>query len=199
MRVSFTGRALNTPNLRGYMQKKFEVKLPSQASTPPGDYVVVACPKCGKKTYGVVGQKGKQCPVCRRRFLMPDNANAPGFKTPEAACRYIQAEEAKRAGRRDFAPVTSGFRPATCAPVIARTSKVVTEALPLDAQFTTWARQYFSSLTRINPAGVPTIVVVAAATKAGFSGVDMLIQKAIAAGILARPKSYVIELANQAF
>ncbi len=176
------------------MQKKFKVKLPSQASAPPGDYVVVACPKCGKKTYGVVGQKGKQCPVCRRRFLMPDNANAPRFKTPEAACRYIQAEEAKRAGRMDFAPVASGFRPATCAPVIARTSKVVTEAMSLDAQFTTWARLYLSTVEYNDNTGIPTTVLTAAAIKVGFTSVDKLLEGAIASGLLFRPKPYTIWL-----
>ncbi len=77
------------------MQKKFKVEMPHPAGAPPGEYVVVACPKCGKKTYGLAGQKGKRCPVCRRQFLMPDNVNAPRFKNPEAACRFIQGEEAK--------------------------------------------------------------------------------------------------------
>ncbi len=53
---------------------------------------------CGKKTYGVAGQKGKKCPLCRHQYAMPNGNGVPSFKTPEEACRFIEAEETKRAG-----------------------------------------------------------------------------------------------------
>jgi hypothetical protein len=174
------------------MTKTFSVKLKPELTPLPNSYVVVTCPKCGKNTYGVTGQKGKKCPVCRCQFPMPVGDAAPRFKTPEEACRFIQAEEAKRAGRMDFAPVTSGFRPAACAPVIARTSKVVNETKSLDAQFARWARNYFYSNSSYGRTGIPTATVVAAATKAGFWSADKLVQKAIAGGVLMRPKTYSV-------
>jgi hypothetical protein len=88
--------------------------------------------------------------------------------------------------------VTSGFRPAACAPVIARTSKVVNETKSLDAQFARWARNYFYSKSSYGRTGIPTATVVAAATKAGFWSADKLVQKAIAGGVLMRPKTYSI-------
>ncbi len=178
------------------MPKTFTVKMPQktapQPNIPPDEYVVVACPKCGKKTYGIAGQKGKKCPVCRRQYPMPDAGPAPRFKTPAEACRFIQAEEAKRAGRMDFTPVCGGLCPSSMAPVIARTDKVISEARSLDAQFATWARGYFSAID-VNPSsGIPTTVVVAAAIKAGFTRADGLIEKAVASGILVRPKPYSV-------
>ncbi len=182
------------------MPRIFTVKLPpnsrAQHTIPPGEYVVVTCPKCGKKTYGVAGQKGKKCPVCRRQYAMPDASDLPRFKTPEEACRYMQAEEAKRAGRFDFAPVTGGFRPAACAPMIARTNKVVAETKTLDAQFATWIRQHFPTVTGSSSTGVPTTAVIAAAAKAGFAGADTLVEKAVASGMLSRPKPYSVWLAK---
>ncbi len=177
------------------MQKRFKVQPPSPPGIRPGEYVVVACPKCGKMTYGVAGQKGKRCPVCRRQFPMPDNAGAPRFQTPEAACRFIQAEEDKRAGRLDFMPAASGFRPAACAPLIPRTDKVMSEPKSLDAQFATWARSYFNSISRDNNTGIPATVVIAAATKAGFASADKLLEKAVSAGTLVRPNPYSVHLA----
>ncbi len=178
------------------MQKKFRVKLPSHASAPTGEYVVVACPKCGKKTYGVVGQKGKRCPVCRHQFYMTDNPNAPRFKTPEAACRFIQAEEAKRAGRMDFAHAGGGFCPASCAPVITRTNKILAEAKTLEAQFLTWARQYFTTVVGNSNAGIPMTEVIAAATKAGFAGAGNFIENAVNAGFIIHPKPYSLWIAG---
>ncbi len=178
------------------MAKIFKVKLPTEPNTRAGEYVVVACPKCGKKTYGVAAQKGKKCPVCRRQFSMPVDDASPRFATPQDACRYIQAEEAKRAGRMDFAPVTGGFRPATCAPVIARTNKVISEPKTLDAQFATWARSYFSPAIGNDSKGVPKTAVVAAAARAGFVGADSLIEKAITSGVLMQPKPYSVWIAK---
>ncbi len=178
------------------MSKIFVVKMPARPQTGTGEYVVVTCPKCGKKTYGVAGQKGKKCPVCRRQYAMPDDGGSTRFKTPDEACRYIQAEEAKRAGRMDFAPVSGGFRPAACAPVIARTNKVVSEAKTLDAQFATWARAYFSSVIGDNHTGIPAAVVIAGAAKAGFVGADKLLEKGVTSGLLTRPKPYTVWLAK---
>ncbi len=180
------------------MPKTFIVKMPPGPAARAGKYIIVTCPRCGKKTYGVVGQTGKKCPVCRRQFLMPVNEASSRFRTPEEACRFIQTEEAGRAGRMDFAPVTGGFRPASSIPIVARTDKVITNAHTLDSQFATWVRAFFSSITEENRAGVPTTVVIAAATKAGFSGADVLIEMAITAHVLARPKPYAIQLADRA-
>ncbi len=178
------------------MPKTFVVKMPTGPVTRTGEYVVVTCPKCGKKSYGVVGQKGKTCPVCRRQYSMPGGEEAPHFKTPAEACRFIQAEEIKRAGRLDFAPVVGGFRPIVGAPVVARTNKVITETRSLDAQFLTWVRHYFSTVIGNTSTGVPMAVFIAAAAKAGFTGTDILIEKAIVGGILVRPKPYSVWLAG---
>ncbi len=160
------------------------------------EYIIATCPKCGKKTYGVAGQKGKMCPVCRCQYAMLNDGGSPRFKAPGEAGRFIQAEEAKRAGRLDFAPVAGGFRPAACAPVIARTNKVVSEAKALDAQFATWARAYFSSVIGDNHAGIPAAVVIAGAAKAGFVGADKLLEKGVTSGLLTRPRPYTVWLAK---
>ncbi len=179
------------------MSKHFIVKTPSSgAVSPAGSYVVVTCPKCGKKTYGVAGQKEKKCPVCRRQFPMPDGGDIPRFRTPAEAGRFIQAEEAKRAGRLDFVPVIGGFRPAAASPTVARTNKVISGAKTLDAQFLTWARQYFPATGGSGSAGIPATVVIAAATKAGFAGADKLVDKAVTLGFLNRPKPYLVCLAR---
>ncbi len=96
----------------------------------------------------------------------------------------------------DFAPVVGGFHPATCAPVIARTNKVVSEAKTLDAQFATWARGYLSTVDGNPSSGILTAVVIAAATKAGFAGADKLLEKAVALGILVHLKPYSIWFRN---
>ncbi len=176
------------------MTKNFTVKLKPEQNPVPSSYVVVTCPQCGKLTYGVAGQKGKKCPVCRHQFPMPAVQGVLCFKTPEEVCRFIQGEEAKRVGRMDFAPVTSGFRPAAYTPVIARTSKLITETKSLDAQFATWAHKYFLTVNGSSCTGVPTTSVIASAAKAGFMSPDKLIEKAIASGLLFHPRSYSVWL-----
>src|SRR4030042_458685 len=109
------------------MPKTFVVKTGPPPNTQQGEYVVVTCPKCGKWTYSVVGQKGKKCPVCRRQYSLQGVDQTTRFQTPEEACRHIQAEEAKRAGRLDFIPATGGFTPAAHGPTIARTAKKISE------------------------------------------------------------------------
>ena len=177
------------------MPKTFIVKIPQNKPPKSPAYVIVTCPKCGKKTYGMAGQKGKKCTVCRYLYAIPDEASAPHFQTPEEARRHIQAEEAKRAGRLDFVPTTGGFTPAAHGPTIARTAKKISEARTMDTQFAVWVRQFFQSTPDNSSLGVPTTIVVAAATNAGFAGADILVERAVTAGLLLHPKPYSVWLA----
>jgi hypothetical protein len=176
------------------MPKTFAVKIPLNQPPESPAYVIVTCPKCDKMTYGVAGQKGKKCPVCRHSYAMPDKASTLHFQTSEEACRHIQSEEAKRAGRLDFVPATSSFTPAERAPTIARTIKKISEARTMDTQFSVWVRQFFRSITGNSSLGVPTTIVVAAAARAGFAGADILVERAETAGLLLHPKPYSVWL-----
>ncbi|OLS11974.1 MAG: hypothetical protein RBG13Loki_4413 [Promethearchaeota archaeon CR_4] len=178
------------------MPKSFVVKTPSSPDTQQGEYVIVTCPKCGKKSYSVIGQKGKNCPVCHRHYTLKGIENLPRYKTPEEVCRVIQVAETKRAGRSDFVPVVSTFHPTTCASRIARTNKVVSVARSIDVQFITWVRNYFQVTGGNRNAGMPITMLVVDAIKAGFVGASQLVEKNIAAGLLVRPKPYSVTLAN---
>ncbi|HMF31911.1 MAG TPA: hypothetical protein VKK79_10870 [Candidatus Lokiarchaeia archaeon] len=153
-------------------------------------YIIISCPRCGKLIVVVGTQKGKQCPVCRRRFQIAGITPIAVFAHPIEATRFIAGEAAKKNLRLDFESVV-GFAPVSVRHLkLTRTDKVC-GALPTNYQnFKAWIHNYFARFGEIGPAGIPAMELIAAATQAGFSSVSNFVERAINDGTLTRPKSY---------
>ena len=159
-------------------------------------YAVVACTKCGKLTYAPTTQKARQCSVCRRRFPVAGVDPVATFTSPTEATRFIAAEEAKKAGRMDFAPA-AGFTPASAQHIAQPRTEKACGALPKTAEsFAAWVKRYFKEFGDIPAGGIPAMQVAAAATRAGFANPSNLLKQQEKCGIIKCPKSYTVELAT---
>jgi ribosomal protein L37AE/L43A len=160
-------------------------------------YAVVACTKCGKLTYAPISQKARQCPVCRRRFPVAGVEPLAMFGSPTEATRFIAGEDAKKAGRMDFAPVT-GFAPASARQITRPRTEKACGSLPKTAEkLAAWVKRYFSQLGDVPAGGVPTMQVTAAASKAGFASASILIKQLVSNGILKCPKPYTVDVTTR--
>jgi hypothetical protein len=114
------------------------------------------------------------------------------FDNPTAATRFITAEEAKKTSRLDFTPV-AGFAPANSGRITRPRTEKMCGSLPKTAgTFAAWIKQYFSQIGEIPAGGIPTMQVVAAATRAGFPNPRTLLEQLKICGVLCCPKPYAI-------
>src|SRR5271157_425727 len=176
---------LNNPAIQNRMEQ----------NTSSQTYAVVACTKCGKFTYAPARQKARQCPVCRRRFLVAGVEPLATFASPTEAARFIAAEEAKKTSRLDFSPVV-GFAPASAKHIAQPRTEKTCGMLPKTLEsFSAWVKRYFAQQGDIPAAGIPAMQVTAAAIKAGFVNSGPLFDQLVKTGVLLRPRSYTLVLA----